>query len=152
LDELVRDSVVVSLGDRFQVLVHLISEYYQSADRYPWSVAMLFLEEIKQREEKRGQGGSAAAAAAAGPVVALLTCGLVFRVRFYCAFSSFDSYALERRLGSGLLLRHPQISNQNSKKADSIRGGVYAREILRASPLPQPSFLFWMRNISIGGW
>jgi hypothetical protein len=49
------------------------------------------------------------------------TCRLVFRVRFDCALSCFDSYALERRLWNGLLLRHPQVSNQNSKRADSIR-------------------------------
>lgn len=49
----------------------------------------------------------------------LLTGGFVFRVCFDCAFSSSDSDALERRLGSGLLLRHPQVSNQNSKVADT---------------------------------
>ena len=51
--------------------------------------------------------------------VVLHTGRLVFRMRFDCAFSSSDSDALERRLGSGLLLRHPQVSNQNSKEADT---------------------------------
>jgi len=53
--------------------------------------------------------------------VSYRTCRLVFRMRLDRALSCFDSYALERRLGSGLLLRHPQVSNQNSKRADSIR-------------------------------
>ena len=51
-----------------------------------------------------------------------LTCGLVSRLCPGYAFSCFDSNALERRLGSGLLLRHPQVSNQNSKeRTQSIR-------------------------------
>jgi hypothetical protein len=54
-------------------------------------------------------------------VASYRTCRLVFRMRLDRALSCFDSYALERRLGSGLLLRHPQVSNQNSKRADSIR-------------------------------
>jgi hypothetical protein len=74
------------------------------------------------------------------------TRGLVFRVGFDCAFSSSDSDALERRLGSGLLLRHPQVSNQNSKeRTQSIR-----REVANTlTPVPENitlhprSFLFW---------
>jgi hypothetical protein len=52
--------------------------------------------------------------------VSLLTGRFVFGLRFDCAFSSSDSDALERRLGSGLLLRHPQVSNQNSKERTPI--------------------------------
>jgi hypothetical protein len=78
----------------------------------------------------------------------LPTRGFVFRLGFDCAFSSSDSDALERRLGSGLLLRHPQVSNQNSKRGgqQSIR-----REVVNVTPrkvssfgllFPSPSVLF----------
>ena len=69
----------------------------------------------------------------------------MFRLRPGYTFSCFDSNALERRLGSGLLLRHPQVSNQNSKERTTInptRRVDSARKI-RPDPLPPSSFLFW---------
>ena len=82
----------------------------------------------------------------------LLTSRFVFRVGFDCAFSSSDSDALERRLGSGLLLRHPQVSNQNSKRADTINPNekwstpgaapLPTGKILHLHP-PPSTFLFW---------
>jgi hypothetical protein len=83
---------------------------------------------MEQRREKKGSP----------------TRGFVFRVCFDCAFSSSDSDALERRLGSGLLLRHPQVSNQNSKERTTInptRSGRAPR--LENITLDSPSFLFW---------
>lgn len=67
------------------------------------------------------------------------TCRLVFRMRLDRALSCFDSYALERRLGSGLLLRHPQVSNQNSKRADSIRRRRRNRKKSTKYPCPFPA-------------
>lgn len=70
-------------------------------------------------------------------------------MRLDCALSCFDSYALERRLGSGLLLRHPQVSNQNSKRADSIRreeepGKIYQYPYPFPFPAaPHPPLPFW---------
>jgi hypothetical protein len=104
LDELVGNRVVVALGDSFEMLVHLISEYYKNTtDR-----GAMTMREILGRKDREQRGKAR-------------TGGLVFRMRFHCALSCFDSYALERRLWSGLLLRHPRVSNQNSKRADSIR-------------------------------
>lgn len=71
----------------------------------------------------------------------LLTCGFVFRMRFDCALSSSDSDALERRLGNRLLLlRHPQVSNQNSKRADRYN---QSDEKWSTPGLWSESFLFW---------
>jgi hypothetical protein len=67
------------------------------------------------------------------------TCRFVFRMRLDRALSCFDSYALERRLGSGLLLRHPQVSNQNSKRADSIRRRRRTRKKSTKYPYPFPA-------------
>ena len=75
-------------------------------------------------------------------------------MRFDRAFSSFDSYALERRLGSGLLLRHPQVSNTIRKQwiQSKMRSSSFPRKIRvtncpirlhhpnpRISPIQRPS-------------
>ena len=78
------------------------------------------------------------------------TCGFVFRVGFDCAFSSSDSDALERRLGSGLLLRHPQVSNQNSKERTHNQSDEkWSTPGPRKSHLKPSSFLFWSTLFSL---
>jgi hypothetical protein len=102
LDELVGNHVVVALGDSFEMLVHLISTRTRRIDDDE--------RDLKSRT-LRTRGESA------------YWWGLVFRMCFDCALSCFDSYALERRLWSRLLLRHPQVSNQNSKRAGDWGSG-----------------------------
>jgi len=43
------------------------------------------------------------------PSIKILTCGLVFSLGLNGTFPGFDTDPLQRRLRSGLLLRHPQV-------------------------------------------
>ncbi len=49
---------------------------------------------------------------------------LASRLRFDRAISNFDSYSLERRLGKGLLLRHPQASNTIPSRIQLVQSEV----------------------------
>jgi len=89
LDEFVRDSVVVSWGDGFKVLVHLIFEYYQSA-RSVSMVSEIVLATLSWREKPKEKGKSrqrvGSAAAAVDQVCRHLPVGSCFACAFTAPF------------------------------------------------------------------